>query len=339
MSLCSVGRNRNGRRTFFCLMAVMIAAPVAAFATSCTSQAALSSIDRNALAAVGERLALAVLQQDTATLHASLLPSISDQWDGIQNEAQVGAPLVKGGRIQLRNIYLLDATSLTAPADTQFFCSNASGSLAVTVNMHALPPGRYALVLADAEGAPMAGQMGFVLVWDPTSATPSWKLGGLSVRLGSFGGHDGVWYWTRARALAANGKPWSAWYSYEFARYMVVPVDFLSSPNLEKLNQEQSQIQNGPANVFPLSLEDGARTWKILAMRIDPSLREPDLSVTYESIGIADPAAEKTEAIAVLSALLKAHPELREDFHGFWANASKDGKITPVIELPMAQIP
>jgi hypothetical protein len=36
---------------------------------------------------------------------------------------------------------------------------------------------------------------------------------------------------------------------------------------------------------------------------------------------------------------LKAHPELRANFHGMWAVASKDGKLTPVMELPMGQIP
>jgi hypothetical protein len=41
----------------------------------------------------------------------------------------------------------------------------------------------------------------------------------------------------------------------------------------------------------------------------------------------------------VLSALLKAQPGLREGFHGLWAIAVKDGKRTPVVELPMGQIP
>jgi hypothetical protein len=40
-----------------------------------------------------------------------------------------------------------------------------------------------------------------------------------------------------------------------------------------------------------------------------------------------------------MSVLLKAHPELRGNFHGLWAFASHDGKVSPVIELPMAQIP
>jgi hypothetical protein len=88
-----------------------------------------------------------------------------------------------------------------------------------------------------------------------------------------------------------------------------------------------------------LTLPDGPRTWKIDAVHLDPSLLHADLGVVYESIGITDPAAQRTEAIAVLSALLKTQPGLRENFHGMWAYAVKDGKHTPVLELPMAQIP
>jgi len=74
-------------------------------------------------------------------------------------------------------------------------------------------------------------------------------------------------------------------------------------------------------------------------VRLDASLHQADLGVTYESTGVTDPAAVRTEAIAVLSALLKAQPGLRVNFHGLWAYALEDGKRSPVMELPMAQIP
>jgi len=316
---------------------LLFAWPVSGFAANCTTQAELQPQDRSALAAIGQKLTVAILQQDYATLQAQLLPSITSQWNGIHSEVELGAPLVKGGEAQLQAIYLLDDSAQTETTDMQFFCSNASGSLTVTITMHALPPGKYAVVLANAAGAPLGGQIGLIAVWDPTG-TPGWKLGGVSVRQGIIDGHDGVWYWTRARALAATGQPWSAWYSYDMARYLLLPVDFLSSPNTEKLSREQSQIKDPPGG-FPISLSDGARPWKIDGARIDTTLRQADLSVTYESLGISDPAAARTEATAVLSAVLKAHPELKENFHGMWAVASKDGKQTPVMELPMAQIP
>ncbi len=321
------------------IAALLLAGPVAGLAASCTTQAELAPQDRSALAAAGDRLAQAVLRQDYSTLQSALLPSLSQDWAGIRSAVDDGAQLVRGGQIQLRNLYLLDSSSANAPSDVQFFCSDTTGSLTVTVTMRALPPGRYALVLVDAAGAPLGGQMGFVLVWDQTGAAPAWKLGGLSVRQGIIDGHDGVWYWTRARVLALSSTTWSAWYTYELARYLLLPVDFLSSPNLDKLSQEQGRIPNSPANAFPYSLVDGARTWKINAIHVDTSLRQADLGVTYESIGVTDPAASRTEAVAVLSALLKSHPGIRSNFHGLWAYAEKDGKVTPIIELPMAQIP
>jgi hypothetical protein len=320
---------------------VLLASPMTCRATSCTTQAALLPEDRDALTAAGGRLAVAVAEQDMATLKASLLPAVAQDWDGISSEAQVGAALMKGGQVQLRNLYLLDATSLSAPADTQFFCTSASGSMTVTLTMRALPPGRYAVVLSDAAGAPYAGQLGFVLAWDGPAG--GWKLGGLTVRPGALDGHDGVWWWSHARELARINQDkidsWSAWYAYDAARMLLLPMDFLSSPNLEKLGTEQTAIQNSPQNAFPLTLPDGPRAWKIDAVRLDPTLLHADLGVDYESTGVADPAALRTEAIVVLSALLKAQPGLRENFHGLWAYAVKDGKRTPVIELPMAQIP
>ena len=311
----------------------------AANSMSCTTQAELLAQDRDALAATGGRLSEAVVQQDYAALQAALLPAEAAEWDGIRGAVEQAVPLVKGGQVQLRSVYLLDASSLGSPADTQFFCSNSTGSLTVTITMRALPPGRYAVVLADAAGAPLGGQMGIILAWDPTGVAAAWRLAGLSVRQGIFEGHDGVWYWEHARELAKAGLSWSAWYCYEAARSLLLPVDFLSSPNLEKLGQEQAQIKGSPQDAFPYSLPDGARTWKIDAVRLDASLHQADLGVTYESTGVSDPAAARTEAGAGRSALLKAQPGLRENFHGLWAYAVKDGKRTPVIELPMGQIP
>jgi len=319
------------------IAALLVAAPAASFGVTCTTQAELQPQDRSALAGAGQRLASAIIQEDYATLQSQLLTSISSQWDGMRGEVELGAPLVKGGQTELQSIYLLDASTQTETTDDQFFCSNKSGSLTVTISMHALPPGKYAVVLADASGAQLGGQIGLILVWDPTG-TPGWKLGGVSVRQGIVDGHDGVWYWTRARSLASTGQPWSAWFSYDLARYLLLPVDFVSSPNMEKLGREQAQIKDPPGG-FPISVSDGPRTWKIDGVRIDTTLRQSDLSVTYESLGIDDPAAARTEATAVLSAVVKAHPELKGNFHGMWAVASKDGKLTPVMELPMGQIP
>lgn len=315
-------------------VAALFVVPAASQAATCTAQGELAPQDRVTLSNVAGSIADAVINQDVTTLQAALFPAEAADWNNIRGAIEQAGPLVKGGKTQLRNLYLLDASMQTTPADTQFFCSNASGSLTVTINMHALPPGRYAVVLADAAGSQYAGQMGIVLAWDGSS----WRFAGLSTHQGVFDGHDGVWYWSRARGLA-KVDPWSAWYSYDAARFLLLPVSFISSPNLEKLQKEQSDIQNSPQNAFPYSLTAGDRTWKVDAVVLDPSLAEPDLGIVYESSGVTDPAAQRTEATAVFSAFLKAQPGIRQNFHGLWAYAMINGKRTPIIELPMGQIP
>jgi hypothetical protein len=325
------------------LWCALLSAPLVANATTCTTQGEMNAQDRDTLVSAGQQLGNAVIQQDFNSLQGTLMPAVAQQWDGIRGVIEQGGPYAKGGQVQLNTLYLLDATSLTATGDAQFFCSNSNGSLTVTVSMRSLPPGKYAVILAyilggSTPGQPAnatVGQLGFILGLDGNA----WKLGGVFLRPGTLDGHDGVWWWERARELAKQNAPWSAYFSYETARYLLLPVDFVSSPNMEKLGQEQAQIKESPAEAFPYSLPDGARTWKIDSVHFDPSLRQADLAITYESTGVTDPAAVRTEATTVLSAVLKAQPSLRQTFHGLWAYAAKDAKASPVMELPMAQIP
>jgi hypothetical protein len=316
--------------------AALLLAPAACLAATCTMQDEMTAPDRDALAAAGSQLTEAIAGQNLAALKADLYPPEASAWDGIQAAAQRAGSLSAGARVLFRDAFLLDASGQAAPADTEFFCTNSNGSMNVTITMRNLPPGKYAVLLADALGAPQAGQLGVILAWN--SAASAWQLAGLSARPGAFAGHDGDWYWKHARDLA-KADPWSAWFTYDAAAYLLLPVDFLSSPNLEKLRQEQQQITPAPPSVLPLSIPDGDRSWKIESVGLDASLDQPDLGVAYDSTGVTDPAALRTEATAVMSAFLRAQPGIRANFHGLWAYAVKNGQRTPVMELPMDKIP
>ena len=315
-----------------------------AWAVNCTSQGEMQPADRDALIAAGNPIAGAVAAQNFDLLQASLLSSITGDWDSIRGVAQGAAPVLKGGQLQWRNLYLLDASDLKGPADTQFFCTNADSSMTVTVDLHALPQGKYALLIGDYPGSPLAGQLALILAAD-SAAGGKWKLGGLFVREGSLEGHDGVWYWTQARALGQKNADqkaagWSAWFSYDTARWLLLPVDFMSTPNLEKLNREQMQLKASPLDSLPITVSgDGGKSWRVTALHLDTTLHTADLALTYEGTGLTEPAAARAEAILVMSALLKLHPELRESFHGLWAYAETDGKRSYAIELAMHDIP
>jgi hypothetical protein len=319
--------------------AILALAAIPAGAVSCTTQAGLQPSDREALLTAGNTFAEAVAAQNLDLLQSSLLPAVTGDWEGIRTVAQGAKPLVQGGNLAWGDAYLLDATELKAPADTQFFCTNADSQATMTVNLRNLPPGRYALMIGDYTGAPLAGQLALILGTD-ASAGGKWKLGGMFAREGALEGHDGVWYWTRARELAGKKAVWPAWFSYDAARWLLLPVDFLSSPHLEKLNREQSQAGSNPADALPLTVTgDGGKSWKITALHLDATLHHDDLALAYEGSGLTEPQAARAEAVAVMSSLLKLHPDLRENFHGLWAYAEKDGRQSYAIELAMHDIP
>jgi hypothetical protein len=311
-------------------------------AVSCTTQASLQAPDRDALVAAGNAIAGDVAGQSFDQLQASLLPAVIGEWENIRGVAQSAAPVLKGGKVYWGDGYLLDASDLKGPADTEFFCTNADSAATMTITLRNLPAGRYALLIGDYEGAPLAGQLALILGADAT-AGGKWKLGGIFVREGSLDGHDGVWYWRHARELAGKKAVWSAWFSFDAARWLLIPVDFLSSPHLEKLNKEQSQLAANPSDSLPLTVTgagaDAQKSWRITALHFDATLHTPDVGLVYESTGLSEPVAARAEAIAVMSAFLKLHPELRENFHGLWAYAEKDGKRGYAIELAMHDIP
>jgi hypothetical protein len=340
-------RRASGHSARFLLLAgaLLVATAAPLHAVNCTTQASLPQADREALLAAANPIANAIAEQEPAYLQTNLLPAVAGDWESIRSVAQAAIPLFKGGRIYWGDGYLLDATDLKAPTDTEFFCTNADSSVTMTISLRSLPAGRYALLIGDYEGAPLAGQIALILGADATNGN-KWKLGGLFVREGALEGHDGVWFWSHARELAKQksaGAEWSAWFSFDLARWLLLPVDFLSSPHLEKLNKEQSLLGPNPTDSLPLTVTgagaDAGKSWRITALHIDTSLHDSDLGLEYEGTGITDPIPARAEAVAVMSAVLKLHPELRNNFHGLWAYAEKDGRRNYAIELAMHDIP
>jgi hypothetical protein len=325
------------------MLATLALAVAPAWAVKCTTQSSMQPADREAVLSTGNSIADSVASQNFDQLQASLLPAVIGEWESIRGVAQGAAPVLKGGKVSWGDGYLLDASDLKGPTDTEFFCTNADSATTMTISLRGLPAGRYALLIGDYEGAPLAGQLALILGTDATAAG-KWKLGGLFVREGALEGHDGVWYWRRARELAEKKAVWSAWFSFDAARWLLLPVDFLSSPHLEKLNKEQSQLAANPADSLPLTVTsssgtDAGKSWRITALHFDTTLHTPDLGLVYEGTSATDPVSSRAEAISVMSALLKLHPELRENFHGLWAYAEKDGKHNFAIEQAMHDVP
>jgi hypothetical protein len=306
----------------------------AAFAVTCTTQAQMTSTQRTELEQAALHLGQLVQKGNVADVKAGTLDKVASQFEGIASGVQSAAPLMQGATLTVDQMYALNATDLKQEQDTQFFCGVGGTPLAVSLSFQQLPQGEYALVILHASGVSKPQQVSFVLAKDGV-----WKLAGLYVRPMLYAGHDGVWYWSQAREYAKKKQYWNAYFYYQTAQFLLTPVDLLSSPNLEKLQNEQGAIAPpGLPGSQPLVLTVNSQSWNITSLRTDASLGGLDLVIHFQATPMPDPVASRKRAIEVMKAMLSEHPELREAFHGLWVYADVPGQAAYAIELPMAQI-
>jgi hypothetical protein len=310
-------------------------APGRVFAASCTTQAQMAEAERTALVQAARTLASAVQSGNSAAVKASTIPKVRDQFDSIASTIEQSAPLLAGATITIDALYALDASDLKEAAeDTVFFCGAANSPVHVDITIPQLPRGKYALTLVHATGVQKPQQMAFLL-----QNNGDWQLAGFFIKPLLVAGHDSVWYWTKARAFDQKGQKWNAYFYYTTAAYLATPAEFMTSANLDKLNQEAAVSKpQGLPGAAPMTLPGGGQTFSVTNMHTDGSLGGLDLVVHYATTNVSDPVATRARNLEVMKAVLAAHPELREAFHGLWVFAEAPPERPFGNELVMSEI-
>lgn len=311
----------------------------AAWGVSCATQSQMTAAQRTAFEQAARDIALHVQSGNVQAVQAETIASVAAHFGGIQSTIERIAPEIKGAAITVDDLYALDASDLKTAGEAQFFCGAAASTQLVTITIPQLPPGSYALAIVHATGVEKPEQMAIILENDPAGSA-QWKLAGFIVRPLSVAGHDGLWYWKQARIYAAKKQDWAAYFYYQMAAYLVTPVDFLTSPNLQKLLKEENAARPAelPSGAAPLTVSANGQTFSVTGLRTDSSLGGLDLAVTYTTASVSDPVATRSQILALMKALLQQHPGLREAFHGLWVYAEAAGQRPFAIELPMNKI-
>ncbi len=321
------------------VLLVLFASGLPAFGVSCMTQSQMAGAQRTVLEQSAQMLGANVQSGNAAAVRAETISAVAAQFDGIAGSIQSVDTSIQHATLTVDGIYLLDASDLKAAEETQFFCGVAGSPLTVEITIPALPPGKYALAILHATGVKQPQQISLILQNDP-AGSPIWKLAGFFTRPMTMGGHDGVWFWRQAREYAAKKQLWDAWFYYQTAQYLLNPVDFLSSPNLQKLQREAEQTR--PDNLpgaDPLHISAGAQTFDITSLHTGELSDQLDLVITYNATPNQDMVAARAQVTAVMRALLQQHPELQSAFHGLWVYAATPGNPSPfALELPMDQI-
>jgi hypothetical protein len=288
-------------------------------------------------------LASEVQSSNIQGLRNDTLPAVAADFGGIAASAQALAPLIQQATITVNVLFAFEAAQAASGAlGSQFFCSPAGSSMTVVLNFSNLPPGKYALAILHATGVPKPQQISLILALTPEN---QWKLAGLFTKPLMLAGENGLWYWTQARDYAQKKMDWASWFYYQIAGFLVDPVDFLSSPNMDKLRQEADKVRpsNLPADK-PLVVNTSAYSFEVSRMDTSVDLGPLDFAIHYtptdvEVSQLHDPVAARKQALDLMTAILALHPELRHAFHGVYVYADAGNATVFALELPMDQIP
>ena len=332
--LSKTGRSAS---TLFLAGLVCVSAPVAR-AASCMTQSQMTPAERTALSTTARNMMSQVQNGDVNGLKANTMPAVAADFSGIASSVQSLQADVQKATITVEEIYDLDATGdqPAAGTNTQFFC----GSPVVVLTFNNLPPAKYALALVHATGVEKPQQFSLILAQE----SGKWMLAGFFAKPMINAGHDGLWYWVSARKFKqANGR-WGAWMYYRMAADLLEPLDNLSSPNLQKLQEETEEVK--PADFpqdKPVTVNSPQGAFQVTAVDTTTAFGGLDLEVHYtpdagQAAQLHDPPSARKQVVGVMTALLAAHPELHDAFHGIWVHADQGTASLFALELPMDQI-
>jgi hypothetical protein len=318
---------RLGFGSFVCRIPVVTAFLVCSIpnlsAQSCQSSGDLDEATRGALTTAAQRYFGMAAKGDSASLRQNAIPSLAADFSGIENTIKDHQPELAAAQATAKSVFLLEADGSAPLPNAEFYCGvfgksgQTPGSAVFTLGN--LPPGKYGVVILDAASA--KGHLNFSLVLQLMGT--DWKVGGLYLKSAQLGGHDSDWYLTRAREYKAGGKMYNAWLFYLEARNLISPLPFMSTMATDKLYDESQGVRPAdmPGNGKTGDLVAGTTTYKLSAVFPEAVGNDLDLIVKYQASDISNTNQVYQSNVAVISALVAKHPELREAFSGVVARA------------------
>lgn len=302
---------------------VFIVSRVELYAQTCLSSPDMDASIRSGLEAATKRYFDMSARGDTAALKQSAIPSIAENFAGVENAVKQNQANFSGASGTVRPPFYLNAGG-TAPLERAEFLCGVFGPSGQTKDsavflLHNLPPGKYGLAIVDVKGGKQPRTLTLIL----QQLQGDWKLAGYYVTASEAAGHDSAWFAQRARDFKAKSETRNAWLYYRMAISLAVPVDFMSTLATDKLYEEIQTVQpadmpvNG--NAVDLSVTGKTVRWtEVFALGVGDDV---DLVIKYSAQDISNTQKTYEQNVLVTKAVVAKFPELRDAFAGVVARA------------------
>jgi hypothetical protein len=256
---------------------------------------------------------------DAGGLRQASIPAVASDFGSIETAVNDNKAAFSGAQVSVRPPYLLDAADNQAPlARAEFFCGIYNSPDRVGFVIPNLPAGMYGFATLD-----IASQKGpYMVSMVLQQQGNDWRLAGYYVRQAAFGGRDAQWYWDKAREFKAKNELHNAYYYYIEARQLLVPVDFMGTPQLDKLYDETQQVVPKDMPVDgPVDLTIGGRTYKLMQAFPVAVGNDLDFVLKHQVQDATNTTQAYQDNMALIKAFTAKYPEFREGYDAIVARA------------------
>jgi len=315
---------------------ILLAIVPPVMAQTCFNGPDLDAPTRTAIESAARKYLDMSVRGDVAGLKANAIPAITGDFGSIEQAVVTNKEYFGEGQATVTATYLLDASQAKATLPrADFYCGIFNSPDRIGFFIPNLPPGKYAIVLQKVDG-----KQPITLTLILQEMAGAWKVAGYYPRLDSIDGHDGQWYLSKARDFKSKGQLHNAWFYYLTAWDLLAPVNFMSTPLLDKVSDEMQAIKPGdlPAPRAATSLPANDRVFtitEITPVTIDNNL---DLRIAYVTADAANSRVVYQDNLAVIKALVAKYPELREAFNAIVARAMDESGHDYASMLPMKDV-
>jgi len=304
-------------------LAVLLCFGAIAHAQTCFTSGDMDQPTRAALQNAGKRYFDMVVRGDVASLKQNAIPSLAGDFGGVEAAIKDNQADLAGSQGNPRPPFLLKAEGSASLQRAEFLCGvfgpNGQTTNSAEFVIPNLAPGNYGIVVLDTTGAKTPRTVSFVLQQQGTD----WKIGGFYLKEPQIKGHDGNWFADQARAYKSKGQNHNAWFYFQEARELLVPVPFMYTQTTDKLYDETQTVKptDLPIEGKTTDLTEGGKTFRLTTIFPLPVGQDLDLVIKYHSADISDTGKTFQENTAAMKALLAKFPEFRDAFDGIVARA------------------
>jgi hypothetical protein len=289
-------------------------------AQTCDSGPDLNAETKSAIESAAQRYFNMSAQGDVAGLKANAIPAVAANFTGIEQAVVDNKKYFTEGQPAITGTYVLDSSQSKGTLQrADFYCGIYNSSNRVGFSISNLPAGKYAVVIQKVEG----GKNLITLTMILQDMGGSWKLAGYYPRLNAVGGHDGQWYVTKAREYKSKNQLHDAWFYYLTAWDLLAPVNFMGTPQLDKLSEEMQSARPAdlPSTESPMDLSTNGKIFKVIELAPVPVGSDLNLRLRYQTADASNTALAFQDNIAVIKAIVAKYPEVREAFNAVIARA------------------